>query len=235
LEGLVNKQRQTMKKILLLTVLTAIHTIVIQAQLFKDKDERNLVQFTGRLTDELLQPLPYAHILILNNYRGTITDQHGKFTLVTRVNDSIMLSTVGYKRKIITVPDNLKEPFFTLDIILQTDTFMIDEVVVYPWKSYEEFKEAFLNLKLPDDDMDNARKNIALLKTQIILDETPSARANFRHILNQQYRETFNQGQYPSYQIFNAFAWAEFFKALKRGDFKKYEKKDVEFQEMEIE
>jgi len=224
-----------MKKILLLTVLTAIQTIVIQAQLFKDKDERNLVQFTGRLTDELLQPLPYAHILILNNYRGTITDQQGKFTLVTEVNDSIMLSTVGYKRRIITVPDNLKEPFYTLDIILQTDTFMIDEVVVYPWKSYEEFKEAFLNLKLPDDDMDNARKNIALLKTQIILDETPSARANFQHILNQQYRETFNQGQYPSYQIFNAFAWAEFFKALKRGDFKKYEKKDVEYQEMEIE
>ncbi len=235
MEGLVNKQRQNMKRILLLTLITAIQTFVIQAQLFKDKDERNLVQFTGRLTDELLQPLPYAHILILNNYRGTITDQHGKFTLVTEANDSIMLSTVGYKRKIITVPDNLEEPFFTLDIILQTDTFMIDEVVVYPWKSYEEFKEAFLNLKLPDDDMDNARKNIALLKTQIILDETPSARANFQHILNQQYRETFNQGQYPSYQIFNAFAWAEFFKALKRGDFKKYEKKDVEYQEMEIE
>jgi len=218
-----------MKKILLLTVCLVIQTEMVKCQLF-GKDNKNLVQLTGRLTDELLQPLPYAHILVLNNYRGTITDREGKFSIVTEINDSIMFSTVGFKRRILTIPDTLPGPYYSLDLVLETDTFMIEEVVVYPWKSYEEFKEAFLNLKLPNDDMDNARKNIALLKTQIILDETPSARANFQHILDQQYRETFIQGQYPSYQIFNAFAWAEFFKALKRGDFKKYEKK-IEYPE----
>ena len=185
-----------------------------------------LVQLTGRLLDELLQPLPYAHILVLNNYRGTITDRDGKFSFVTRVHDSIMFSSLGYKRKIIVIPDTLKEPYLSMDIVLLQDTFMIDEVVIYPWKSYEEFKRAFLNLELPNDDMDNARKNIALLKTQIILDETPNARANFNKILEDQYRQTFNQGTYPSYQLFNVFAWAEFFKALKRGEFKKYSQPD---------
>jgi hypothetical protein len=222
------------KLVLFLVVCLTVRSTDAKGQLLFGKDDGKLVQFTGRLTDELLQPLPYAHVLILNNYRGTITDSQGKFSIVTEVNDSIMLSTVGYKRKIIRIPGDLKEPFLTLDIVLDVDTFMIDEVVIYPWKSYEEFKEAFLNLKLPNDDMDNARKNIALLKTQIILDETPSARANFQEILNQQYRETFRQGTYPSYQLFNAFAWAEFFKALKRGDFRKY-KKDVDYPEMEIE
>jgi len=172
--------------------------------------------------DELLQPLPYAHILVLNNYRGTITDRDGKFSFVARTNDSILFSCLGYKRKILVIPDSLEKPFLTVDLTLEQDTFMIDEVKVYPWKSYEEFKRAFLNLELPEDDMDNARRNIALLKTQIILDETPNSRANFQKILNEQYRESFNQGTYPSYQIFNAFAWAEFFKALKRGDFNKY-------------
>ena len=224
----VGKEKEKMNKILLLTTCLIIQAIVAKAQLFPMNDDKDLVQFTGRLTNELLQPLPYAHILILNNYQGTITDGEGKFSIVTEVNDSIMFSTVGYKRRILTVPDNLKEPFITLDIVLETDTFMIGEVVIYPWKSYEEFKEAFLNLKLPNRDMENARRNIALLKTQIIMDETPSARANFQNILNQQYRETFNQGSYPTYQIFNVFAWANFFKALKRGDFKKYEAKDVE-------
>ena len=185
-----------------------------------------LVQLTGRLLDELLQPLPYAHILVLNNYRGTITDRDGKFSFVTRVHDSIMFSSLGYKREIIVIPDTLKEPYLSMDIVLLQDTFMIDEVVIYPWKSYEEFKRAFLNLELPNDDMDNARKNIALLKTQIILDETPNARANFNKILEDQYRQTFNQGTYPSYQLFNVFAWAEFFKALKRGEFKKYSQPD---------
>lgn len=231
----VRKEKEKMKKIILLTVCVVIQTIVAEAQLFPKNDDKNLVQFTGRLTDELLQPLPYAHILILNNYEGTITDSDGKFSLVTEANDSIMFSTVGYKRRILTVPDNLEDPYITLDIILETDTFMIGEVVIYPWKNYEEFKKAFLNLKLPNRDMENARRNIALLKTQIIMDETPSARANFQHILNQQYRETFSQGSYPTYQIFNVFAWANFFKALKRGDFKKYEDKDVEYPPFEIE
>jgi len=182
----------------------------------------DLVQLTGRLLDELLQPLPYAHILVLNNYRGTITDRDGKFSFVTQVHDSIMFSSLGYKRKILVIPDTLKEPYLSMDIILPQDTFMIAEVVIYPWKSYEEFKRAFLNLELPDDDMDNARRNIALLKTQIILDETPNSRANFNQILEDQYRQSFNRGTYPTYQVFNIMAWAEFFKALKRGDFKKY-------------
>jgi hypothetical protein len=182
----------------------------------------DLVQLTGRLLDELLQPLPYSHILVLNNYRGTITDKGGKFSFVAQVHDSIMFSSLGYKRKILVIPDTLDEPFLTFDLVLDQDPFMIGEVEIYPWKSYEEFKQAFLSLKLPDDDMDRARKNIALIKTQIILDETPNSRQNFQHILEEQYRQTYNQGLYPTYQILNAFAWAEFFKALKRGDFKKY-------------
>lgn len=195
------------------------------AQKKNDKTQKNnLVQISGRLTNELLQPLPYAHILVLNNYKGAITDKDGKYSFVVEVHDTIMYSTVGYKRKIITIPDTLKEPFYNPEIRLDVDTFTIREVVIYPWKTYEEFKEAFLNLKLPDDDIERARKNIALIKTQIILDETPNARENFNYILEQQYRETFNQGMYPTYSIFNAFAWVKFFEALKRGDFKKYSK-----------
>jgi hypothetical protein len=194
-----------------------IHGIIAQ-------ENNNLVQLTGKLSDELQQPLPYAHILILNNYRGAISDRYGKFSLVVQKQDSVMFASLGFKRKVIVIPDTLPEPYFTLNIVLERDTLMIAEIVIYPWKTYEEFKEAFIHLKLPDDDMERARRNIALLKTQIILDDNPDARANFQYILNQQYKKTFQQGTYPTNQLFNAFAWAEFFKALKRGDFKKPDK-----------
>lgn len=180
-----------------------------------------LVQLTGRIRDELLQPIPYSHIFIMNNLRGTITDNQGKFSIVTEINDTVMFSCLGYKRKTIVIPDDLPEPFLTLDITLVTDTFFIGEVVVYPWRNYEEFKEAFLNLKLPDDDMERARRNIALLKTQIIMENNPNARENFQYVMERQYQETFNQGTVPSYQIFNPLAWVKFFEAIKRGDFKK--------------
>jgi hypothetical protein len=180
-----------------------------------------LVQLTGRIRNVLLQPLPFSHIFIMNNMRGTITDNQGKFSIVTEVNDTIMFSCLGYKRKTIVIPDNLPEPFLTLDIVLPEDTFFIGEVVVYPWKNYEEFKEAFLNLKLPDDDMERARRNIALMKTQIIMENSPDARENFQYVMERQYQETFNQGTVPSYQILNPLAWVKFFEAIKRGDYKK--------------
>lgn len=214
----------SMRKLLSSIILSFLFLPFLFSQNEKTLEPGDLVQLTGRLMDELLQPLPYAHILVLNNYSGGITDRNGKFSFVTQVNDSVMFSSLGYKRKILMIPDTLTEPYITMDIILNQDTFWIGEVEIYPWKNYEEFKQAFLNLELPDDDMDNARRNIALLKTQIILDETPSARANFSKILNEQYQQSFNQGTYPTYQIFNAFAWAEFFKSLKRGDYKKYSK-----------
>ena len=199
------------------TILT-IHILFASVICGQDK---NLVQLTGRITNEVSEPLPFAHVLIMNNFRGTITDREGKFSLVVEVYDTILFSTVGYKRKMLTIPDTLPKPFLTTDIVLVEDTILIAEVKIYPWKSYEEFRRALLNLKLPDDDNERARRNIALIKTQIILDNEPNARENFQYVMKQQYRETFSRGMYPSYQIFNAFAWAKFFQALKRGDFKR--------------
>lgn len=182
--------------------------------------DSTLIQFTGRITNTYNNPLPFAHILVLNSNRGTITDTTGIFTFVVQEKDSILFSTVGYKHKTLVIPDTLAEPFLTLEIKLEMDTIMIAEVEIYPWKNYEEFRRALINLELPDDDMERARRNIAIIKTQIILDSAPNQKENFNYIMNQQYQETFTRGTYPSYQIFNAIAWAKFFQALKNGEFK---------------
>ena len=182
--------------------------------------EKKLVQLSGTVKNELLQPMAFAHILVLNNYRGAITNNYGNFSLVVEESDSVLISSVGYKRKYMQIPSNLPTKFLNIEVILQVDTLAINEAKIYPWKSYEEFREAFVNLTLPTDDMERARRNIALIRTQIIMDHEPSARANFQHIMEQQYQQTFIQGQFPSYQLLNPFAWAKFFKALKRGDFK---------------
>jgi hypothetical protein len=183
--------------------------------------DKKLIQLSGTVTDELLRPMPFAHVLVLNNYRGAITNNFGNFSVVVEESDSVLISSVGYKRMYLVIPENLPSKFLNIEAILQIDTLVIAEARIYPWKTYEEFKEAFVNLKLPTDDMDKARRNIALLRTQIIMDHEPSARANFQHIMEQQYQQTFTQGQLPSYQLLNPFAWAKFFQALKRGDFRK--------------
>src|SRR5512145_2052834 len=109
--------------------------------------DKKLVQFTGTVMDEYLRPMPFAHILVLNNYRGAITNTYGNFSLVVEESDSVLISSVGYKRKYMVIPDNLPSKFLTLEIILSVDTLAIGEAKIYPWKSYEEFKDAFVNLK----------------------------------------------------------------------------------------
>jgi hypothetical protein len=185
-----------------------------------EAQEKKLIQLSGTITDEYLRPMPFAQVLVLNNYRGAITNPYGNFSVVVEESDSVLISSVGYKTKYIVIPTNYDSKFMNVRIILNIDTLVIAEAKIYPWKTYEEFKEAFVNLKLPTDDMERARRNVALIRTQIIMDREPSARANFQHIMEQQYQQTFIQGQLPSYQILNAFAWAKFFKALKRGDFR---------------
>ncbi len=182
--------------------------------------DKKLIQLNGRIINELREPVPFSHILIMNSYRGTITNTDGRYSLVVEEGDTVLFSAVGYKRKYLRMPRSLQRPFLQLDIVLEVDTIMINAVEIYPWKSYDEFKEAFVNLKLPTDDIEKARRNIALLRTQIIMDHDPDARENFSYVMEQQYRQTYTQGQNPSYQLFNPFAWAKFFEALKRGDYK---------------
>jgi hypothetical protein len=203
-----------MKAVVFYILLTVCCFDSLQAQ------EKKLIQLSGKVKDELLRPLPFAHIFVLENYRGAITNSYGNFSLVVEETDSILFTAVGYKNLYFRIPENLPTSFLDLEVILRMDTLVISEARIYPWKTYEEFKDAFLNLKLPTDDMEKARRNIALIRTQIIMDHEPNARANFQHIMEQQYQQTFIKGQLPSYQIFNVFAWAKFFQALKRGDFK---------------
>jgi CarboxypepD_reg-like domain len=211
-----------MKYLTVVLFLLAFFQQVINAQ------EKKLIQLTGKITDELLQPLPFAHVLVLENYRGALSNTYGNFSVVVEESDSVLISAVGYKSKYLSIPQNYPGHFMNVDIILRIDTLVIAEAQIYPWKNYEEFKEAFVNLKLPTDNMEKARRNIALIRTQIIMDREPSARANFNYIMEKQYQQTFTQGQLPSYQILNPFAWAKFFQALKRGDFKYDRSKESE-------
>ena len=104
---------------------------------------------------------------------------------------------------------------------------MLDEVVIFPWKTYEEFKDAFMALDLPEDDMQRAYRNIAVIQEQIyhaIANRSASPTANFRDVMASRHNRMMTYGHlYPTYSITNPLAWARFFSALKNGEFKKKE------------
>ena len=185
------------------------------------QDNEKLIQLSGVVRNEYLQPLQFVHILIMNQHRGTISDTRGMFSFVVHPRDTIMFSVVGFKRTGLIIPDTLASFNYPVDVIMEGDTIEIREVIILPWKTYEEFKQAFISIELPDDDLKRAYRNLAMIKHQIHNpNAAPDPDLNYQYHLREQYNELYTVGQTPYYSIFNPMRWAEFFKYLEEGKFK---------------
>jgi hypothetical protein len=186
-----------------------------------------LLQWTGVVRNELMQPIDATYVISQRDSRGTITDAQGRFTIITYPRDTLWVSSLGYRAARIAVPQIPQgaSRHFTQDIILVEDTIMLRELVILPWKTYREFREAFLALELPEDDLQRAYHNIAMMQQQLrrsLHGRQPSPNANFRDVMNTRHNRMMNLGHmYPMYQIGNPLAWARFFQALQSGEFTK--------------
>ena len=102
------------------------------------------------------------------------------------------------------------------------DTLTLKEAVIYPWPSKEEFKRAFVQLKVPDDDMKRAQRNLDLAQLKEVKDNVSyDGSINYKYAMQQQQSRLYTAGQYPTSNLFNPLAWAQFIQAWKDGAFKK--------------
>ena len=184
--------------------------------------KKELLQLSGMVFNKNSEPVKYAHIVSKTTHRGTITDTTGLFTIVTHKNDTILFSCMGYKPAYYVVPQKLDNFYYTIDVLMEYDTIMLEEVIILPWKTYEEFKEAFLCLRIPEGDYEHALRNIAIIQIQIKYDDTPYPGVAYKQAMNQQIQKSITYGQYPVNNLLNPMAWAKFFNELKKGKLKRY-------------
>lgn len=185
--------------------------------------QRKVLQFSGIVvTEDSLQAVPYTNIYVANKGLGTTTDLYGYFSFVASPGDSILFSAIGYKKNTFIVPEEFTEDRYTLIHVLHSDTFMLNETVVYPWPSKEQFKQAFLTLNIPDDDIERARKNLDQDELARRAEEIPvSGSLAFQYQMQQRNDKLYYAGQAPPIQILNPFAWAKFIESWRNGDFKR--------------
>jgi hypothetical protein len=182
------------------------------------------VQVTGLIKNAITkEPVNFVNIII-NEKLGTSSDNIGRFSIITKKNDTILFSAVGFKKQIYRVPDTTDEKIIYLDVMMLPDTISIRSVDIYPWATYEDFKMAFLNLRLPDDEIKNAEKNIEIVKNNLRHDQKPDASISYKNAIKNYNEAAFNKGiLYPTNSLLNPFAWYRFFQAIKNGDFKQKE------------
>lgn len=186
---------------------------------------KDLVQFSGAVvTGDSLHPVPFTHIIDHNTSFGTISDYYGYFSFVARKGDSITFSAVGFKKGLFVIPDTIKNSRYTLFQVMNTDTIYLNETVIYPWPTKEQFKEAFLALELEDDDMEIARKNLDRYDLSVRAEAMPmDGNMNYRNYIDQTVSKLYYAGQTQPISLLNPFAWAQFIKAWQDGKFKRKE------------
>jgi hypothetical protein len=183
----------------------------------------DVVQLSGLvLTSDSLAVIPLVSIRVEGTTRGTSTDFNGFFTLAVRPSDTLRFGSIGYKEERYVVPENLDRSKYSIIQLLTRDTIHLAETVIYPWPTPDEFKEALLALNIPDDDLERAKKNLDRERLKEISEQmgADADQAQDFYAREENYRHYY-YGQSPPIQILNPFAWAEFFKAWRRGDFKK--------------
>lgn len=185
-------------------------------------NDSTLIQFSGVFLDsDSLTPVPWVNILVINRSKGTTTDYRGAFSFVAHTGDTVQFSCVGYKPFQCVIPDTLSTKRYTLVQLFSRDTVTLPEAVIFPWPSKEDFREAFLELYIPDDDYERARKNLerAELRDQVV--GMPNwGSINYKQSNLVYMERMYYAGQAPPMAVFNPFAWAKFFRALKNGELK---------------
>jgi len=196
--------------------------LAVTAMAQKD-GKRPLVQFSGVVvTGDSLLPVPFVSIGTMGSFRGTVSDVFGYFSFVAQVGDTLGFAAVGFKRDYFVVPDTIRETKYSMIHVLNPDTILLDPVMVTPWPSKEQFAEAFLNLRLSEDDYQRALKQLSSAEMIQRMENMPSdpglsqqmtaAMANTR---------LYQQGGMPTISLLNPIAWAQFMQAWRSGKFKK--------------
>ncbi|CAM3841978.1 carboxypeptidase-like regulatory domain-containing protein [Aquirufa aurantiipilula] len=192
------------------------------------------VLFLGRVvTATKAEDLPLAYVYNPKAGRGALSDNFGMVEMYVFPGDSLVFTYVGYQKKYYIIPKNTDQVHRAI-ISLSEESKILSEVKVFPHSSEEEFKQAFLNMRLRDEkqrgilanNLEQSKLNVFALQAGM------GASSNFRNFSDQMVSAQANKTFYasPILSLTNPFAWINFIQSIKNGDLKKKEwKKAYEF------
>ena len=173
------------------------------------------------MTSDSLKGIPAVSVVVKGQNRGTITNDQGVFSIVVLKGDKVEFTSIGYKPKLIEIPKNLEGNQFSVLQLMTNDTVFLPMTIIKPRPSREQFERDFVNTKIPDDNLEIARKNNNEATRRILARTLPRDGGEAtNYALKQNAQKYYSAGQTPPIGLLNPMAWAQFIQAWKRGDFK---------------
>jgi hypothetical protein len=188
------------------------------------------VQISGVVitADSIPRYIPFANVVIKKRQRGTTSNAEGFFSLPALPGDTITVSVVGFKAEELAIPDSLEDKGYLARVVMQRDTLLLAPVTLYPWPTPENFKDAFLATQVPTKKEDIAMRNLAIQELKARAAEMGFSAAEVQDFaISMQNQNIYNYGADQIFtnggtailgRLSDPFAWARFFKSLKKDD-----------------
>ena len=90
-------------------------------------------------------PIENAHIINLNSHKGTVSNHKGQFLMITKLNDTLQISAIGFNTQQIVITNG---QFFNenLSVKLQLKINLLDEVIIDQHKFTKGINASVLQL-----------------------------------------------------------------------------------------
>jgi hypothetical protein len=194
---------------------------------------KKVIQFSGLIVGgDSLYGIPGVTIYVPAAGRGTYSNSVGYFSMPALVGDSVVIKAFGYSDRKYPIPSDAGEELSVI-IEMKEDTMLLPAISILPWPTERLFKEAFLSLKLPQEEMDNMHKNLneQVMKRMLYTMDHDGA-MNHRYFMQQQVQRQEIKMTYvnPWMSLMNPFAWSKFIKQIKNGEHKDQSPDDYEYE-----
>ncbi len=183
-----------------------------------------LVQFSGVIINrDSNVVVPYVTITneTVDKLSAYVANYKGYFSFVAHEGDTLSFTAVGYGKQTVIIPKNLPDDKYTVMVRMRQEVISLPMVRVYPWASEDEFKKEFLTMKIADDDLAIAKKNVSnssivSLARTLPRDGQEIQSMNFRNSHMSLMNRNINQRM--ANPLLNPFAWGAFIDQIMRGN-----------------
>jgi hypothetical protein len=168
------------------------------------------------VTGEQSVGVPYASVFVPRTSRGAYSNEYGFFSFPLLIGDTCLVRSQGFRPQKYIIPNDGRQSISVV-LYLQADTTLLPEIEILPFPTEEDFKRAFLALKLPETDLNRMRQNLnPRMLESMRYNLGMDGGLNHLYFSRQQTDALVNQNFIPnSTQLLNPFAWGRFLDAVK--------------------
>lgn len=120
--------------------------VLLPLQLSGQKNQIRGVVFSSEDSTALYN----VHIVNKTTNQGTVSNAEGKFLIPADYSDVIKFSSVGYEDGLMILTSDRINEDGELLVYMIPAIYSIREVSIFPYRTYEQFKQAVINLKIDE-------------------------------------------------------------------------------------